>query len=84
MIYQYLYRITPYWLVHAIVAFLICWVSGEWYLGGLLYAVREFTQYEAKNDFDWSRFKSKSKNKENFDWKGFAAPVIVSLIILLI
>lgn len=83
MIYQYLYRITPYWLVHAIVAFLLSWLSGYWFLGGFFYAVREITQYEEKNDFDWLRFKSKFNKKVKFDWKGFAAPVIVSLITLL-
>lgn len=84
MICQYLYRITPYWLVHAVISILLSWATGIWFLGGLIYVVRELTQYEEKNDFDWLQFKSRSKEKVKFDWTGLVIPVLVSIIYLII
>lgn len=61
---KYLYDITPYWVAHAGVALIFCCFFG-WSSGMVFYAGREIAQYEEKG---------------YFDWKGFLAPVIVSII----
>lgn len=72
-----LYKITPYYIVHAIVSLLITLVFLLPYLtqylvpytGAVFYLGRELAQYE---------------DKKYFDWKGLIYPIIVSTIVLLL
>jgi hypothetical protein len=69
MIYQFFYRITPYWVAHAVISVVISLITGYWLSGAIFYAGREIAQYE---------------EKKYFDWKGFLAPLVVSIILLII
>ena len=63
---------TRYWMIHAVVALVLCLLI-HWSAGLLWYASREETELEKIHKWDWSKF----------DWKGFLAPAIVSIIVRL-
>lgn len=67
-------QILPYWLMHGILALIISLITGYWLAGTIFYAGREIRDLEKLHDW----------HIMGFDWKGFLAPLVTSLFLLLI
>lgn len=64
----------PYWVAHAFVALCISLITGFWLSGTMFYIGREIRDLEKLHEWDL----------KGFDWKGFLAPLAISLILLTI
>lgn len=60
-------------MAHAVIALVLCLVF-HWSAGMIGYGFREVTEVEKVHNWDWKKF----------DWKGFLAPTVVSILILII
>lgn len=73
-IYKILSEKTPYWVAHGLVAIAISLLTGFWLAGTIFYAGREIRDWEKLHNWKLA----------GFDWKGFLAPLVTSIILYFI